>query len=282
MSVDCLVPASDPASVSGYIIMEVMGYPIYSGSNTICTATAVLETGLVAKTEGAHRFQLEAPAGPVAIEARVQGDVVESITCSGLPAYIDSHRQTIDVPGLGPVGYSIVYSGGFYAMVDAAGLGFELRLAEERALADRGYRLVEAIRAQRRFIHPLLGDVGPLPFVHFMGPLEQDASGQVRSRSATYVHPGVVCRSTTGTGTSARLALLQREQSWRSGDALTTVSLRGSTFTGRISGIETVGDRLCVANTITGKAYPLARSTIHIDFDDPLVRASGIDPALFA
>lgn len=44
MSVDLLVPASDLEAEVGYIIMEVMGYPIYSGSNTICTATAVLAT----------------------------------------------------------------------------------------------------------------------------------------------------------------------------------------------------------------------------------------------
>jgi proline racemase len=47
MSVDLLVPATDPRAAAGYIIMEVMGYPIYSGSNTLCTATAVLESGIV-------------------------------------------------------------------------------------------------------------------------------------------------------------------------------------------------------------------------------------------
>ena len=40
MSVDLIVPPSHPDASVGYIIMEVMGYAIYSGSNTICTATA--------------------------------------------------------------------------------------------------------------------------------------------------------------------------------------------------------------------------------------------------
>ncbi|MED5459300.1 MAG: proline racemase family protein, partial [Pseudomonadota bacterium] len=80
MSVDLLVPATDPEAVAGYIIMEVMGYPIYSGSNTLCTATAVLETGIVPKQEGIQRFKLEAPAGLVQIEARVHNGVVESVT----------------------------------------------------------------------------------------------------------------------------------------------------------------------------------------------------------
>ncbi|MDX5327920.1 MAG: proline racemase family protein, partial [Marinobacter sp.] len=100
MSVDLLVPATNPEAAAGYIIMEVMGYPIYSGSNTICTAPAVLEAGIVPKQEGVQRFTLEAPAGRVNIEARVENGVVEAITCEGLPSYIDTYRATIHVPGL--------------------------------------------------------------------------------------------------------------------------------------------------------------------------------------
>lgn len=41
MSVNLIVEPSHPEAVAGYIIMEAMGYPMYSGSNTICTATAL-------------------------------------------------------------------------------------------------------------------------------------------------------------------------------------------------------------------------------------------------
>lgn len=211
MSVDLLVPATDPRAAAGYIIMEVMGYPIYSGSNTICTATAVLDAGWVPKREGRQRFMLESPAGLVQIEAVVRDGVVEAVTCGGLPSYIHTHRAHIEVPDLGRVTYSVAYSGGFYALVDAAELGFDLTLDEERALARTAHAIVEAIQAEQGFSHYTLGDVGPLPFLHFMGPEERVAEGYVRSRSATYVHPGVICRSTTGTGTSARLALMNHE-----------------------------------------------------------------------
>src|SRR5699024_4986064 len=90
MSVDLLVPPSHPDAVAGYIIMEVMGYPIYSGSNTICTATAVLESGIVEKREGVQQFALEAPAGLLHITARVDSGVVQAITCEGLPSYCDT------------------------------------------------------------------------------------------------------------------------------------------------------------------------------------------------
>ncbi|WP_373190392.1 proline racemase family protein [Halomonas sp.] len=282
MSVDLIVPATDPAAEVGYIIMEVMGYPIYSGSNTICTATAVLENGLVPKREGRQRFKLESPAGLVQIEALVENGVVEAITCGGLPSYIDTYRASIHVPNLGDVTYSVAYSGGFYALVDASELGFSLIRKEERDLADCAHRIVEAIQAERGFSHYTLGDVGPLPFLHFMGPLEQVGDHFYRSRSTTYVHPGVICRSTTGTGTSARLALMHHEGRIQPGDRLETVSLRETGFIGEFTGTRQEGIHTVVENSITGKSYVLARSDIVVNCNDALVDCTGLHHILSA
>ncbi|WP_192035966.1 proline racemase family protein [Halomonas sp. YLGW01] len=280
MSVDLIVPATDPAAAAGYIIMEVMGYPIYSGSNTLCTATAVLESGIVPKQEGRQRFKLESPAGLVQIEARVENGVVEAITCEGLPSYIDTYRASLQVPGIGEVTYSVAYSGGFYALVDATELGFSLVREEERALADCAHRIVEALQAERGFSHYSLGDVGPLPFLHFMGPVERVADDFYRSRSTTYVHPGVICRSTTGTGTSARLALMHHEGRIKPGDKLETVSLRETRFVGEFTATHQEGHQAVVENTITGKSYVLARSEIVVNCDDPMVECEGLRQVL--
>lgn len=280
MSVDLLVPASNPKAVTGYIIMEVMGYPVYSGSNTLCTATAVLELGLLPKQEGRQQFMLESPAGLVQIDAEIRDGVVESITCEGLPSYIDTYQQTISVPGLGEVIYSIAYSGGFYVLVDAAELGFSLTLDEETRLSACAHAIIEAIRAERNFRHYSLGDVGPIPFLHFMGPVESSAKGQFTSRSATYVHPGVICRSTTGTGTSARLALMQHEKRILPGDTLETCSLRETRFVGRFTGLSQAEGQTLVENSITGKAYVLSRAEIIVNSDDPMVKSGGLGSLL--
>lgn len=276
MSVNLLVPATAPEADIGYIIMEVMGYPIYSGSNSICTATAVLEEGIVPKREGRQQFVMESPAGLVHIDARVENGVVEAITCEGLPSYIHTYRATIDVPVIGEVTYSVAYSGGFYALVEAADLGFSLHLAEERRLSEVAYHIIEAIRAERGFSHYTLGDVGPVPFLHFMGPVEHLAGGHYRSRSATYVHPGVICRSTTGTGTSARLALMHYEGRMKPGETLETVSLRKTGFIGELTGFRQEGDHEVVENTITGKSYVLARSEVVVNCEDALVECAGL------
>lgn len=271
MSVDLLVPASDPQAAIGYIIMEVMGYPVYSGSNTLCTAAAVLALGLVPRREGVQAFKLESPAGLVDIRAQVHQGVVESVTCAGLPSYIEQYQQQINVPGLGLVTYSLAYSGGFYALVDAAELGFSLQLREEGALAESAKAIIEAIRAQGTLRHYQLGDVGPIPFLHFMGPVQQAKRGYYQSRSATYVHPGVICRSTTGTGTSARVALMQYQGRLQPGDCLETCSLRETRFIGQVTGIREAEGKILVENNITGTAFLLNQTTLHIHEADPMV-----------
>mgnify|MGYP000607256894 FL=1 len=45
--VNMLVPPKDPRAAVGFIIMEPEDTPLMSGSNSMCVATVVLETGIV-------------------------------------------------------------------------------------------------------------------------------------------------------------------------------------------------------------------------------------------
>jgi len=106
--------------------------------------------------------------------------------------------------------------------------------------------------------------------------VEQVGDHFYRSRSATYVHPGVICRSTTGTGTSARLALMHHEGRIKPGDRLETVSLRGSGFIGEFIDTRREEDHEVVENTITGKSYVLAHSRTVVNCEDPMVDCGGL------
>ena len=46
-----VLPPTHPDADAGFVIMEQMEYPPMSGSNTICTATALLETGMIPMKE---------------------------------------------------------------------------------------------------------------------------------------------------------------------------------------------------------------------------------------
>ena len=73
----------------GYIIAEQHGiYPLFSGHNTICVVTALLETGELPITEPATSFKLEAPGGLINIEARVEGGRVMEVRMRSMPAFV--------------------------------------------------------------------------------------------------------------------------------------------------------------------------------------------------
>ena len=48
-SANIVLPSNHPEAQLGYVVMESTEYPVMSGSNTICVATVVLETGLAAR-----------------------------------------------------------------------------------------------------------------------------------------------------------------------------------------------------------------------------------------
>ena len=62
-----IVPATRADCAFGYVIMEPTEYPAMSGSNTICVATVLLETGMVELQEPETVVRLEAPAGVVEV-----------------------------------------------------------------------------------------------------------------------------------------------------------------------------------------------------------------------
>ena len=83
-----LVPPSPscPEALYGYIILEQNKiYPAMSGHNTICVATALLETGMVPMREPTTTFTLEPPGGPVQITATCKGGKVRECPAVGWP-----------------------------------------------------------------------------------------------------------------------------------------------------------------------------------------------------
>lgn len=280
MSVDLIVEPSHPQAQAGYIIMEAMGYPMYSGSNTICTATALLHSGAIPMREGRQDVVLESPAGLAHIRAVVRAGRVESITTQGEPAYVAREGLSVDVPGYREVRFDLVWSGAYFALIDAAEHGFAVTADEQVALTAFGDAFVRAARPGLLLEHPDLGDMGPLPFAHFMGPVRRVGETRFESPSATYVHPGVLCRSPTGTGTSARLALMHRRGEIALGQSLETISPRGNRFVGTALGTGRVGGYPALDTAITGRARLIAHSHLVVDLDDPLVDASDLEALL--
>lgn len=256
----------------GYVIMESMGYPYYSGSNTIAVAAALLEYKIIPIVEGEFEIWLESPGGLVQIIYEVEQDLLRQVTVSDKGAYVILNDDTVDVAGIGPVRYSLVWSGAYYAMVEAADLGIVLGAEHVTQLKEAGAAIIQSIARDFSYIHEEYGKIEPPAFVHFMSGMRKLGPKHYTGIGATYGHPGTLYRCPTGTGTSARMALLVARGDIERDAIFESVSAMGNTFVGKGIATKPRGDRQVLATTISARPFVLATTTIHIDFDNPLMR----------
>ena len=200
-----IVPSARDDCDAGFIIMEPTEYPPMSGSNTICTATVLLETGMVEMREPETVLRLEAPGGVVEVRATCRDGRCESVEFSNVPCFADRIDAPLEVEGLGLLNVDVSYGGMWYAIADAAALGFAIEPSEARELSRVGERIRTAAREQLPCVHPENPDIAGVSIVQIAEPWQ--GVGKV-SRNAVVVSPGRLDRSATGTGLSARMAAL--------------------------------------------------------------------------
>ena len=261
-----VVPPTRTDCDAGYIIMEPTEYPAMSGSNTICVATVLLETGMVAMREPETTLRLEAPAGVVEVVAVCRDGKCESVELTNVPCFADRLDATLEVEGLGTLIVDVSYGGMWYAIANAKALGFTLEPSEARDLSRVGEQIRLAAREQLPCAHPENPEIAGVSIVQIAEPWR--GVGEV-SKNAVVVAPGRLDRSATGTGLSARLAVLHARGSMRVGDAMTHASVIGSTFDGRIVSETTVGDRTAIVPAIRGSAWITGITQVLVDPTDP-------------
>lgn len=254
----------------GYVIMEPTEYPAMSGSNTICVATVLLETGMVPMREPVTTFRLEAPGGVVEITAGCRAGKAEWVEVENVPCFAMRLDAPLEVEGLGTLAVDVAYGGMWYAIADAAALGFELVPAEARDLSTVGEQIRLAAREQLPCAHPDNPEIAGVSIVQIAEPWQ--GNGRV-SRNAVVVAPGRLDRSATGTGLSARIAALHARGRMHVGHSMTHASVIGSTFQGRIVRETTVGagetERTAIVPAIRGSAWITGVTQVLLDPTDP-------------
>jgi len=267
--VNLLVPPKNPKAQMGFIIMEPEDTPPMSGSNSICVATVLLDTGIIPMTEPETRMVLEAPGGLVEVVARCEGGKAQSITVTNVPSFADRLGATLEVEGVGTLVVDTGYGGDSFVIVDAHALGFKVTPDEARELAETGIRITRAANEQLGFSHPTNPDWTHFSFCQIAAPIERRADGVLTAANAVAIQPGKIDRSPTGTGASARMAVLRAKGEMAVGDSYVARSIIGSEFIGRITADTTLAGRPAIIPSITGRAWITGTRTEMLDPDDP-------------
>jgi trans-L-3-hydroxyproline dehydratase len=266
--VNLLVPPKDPRAQMGWIIMEPADTPPMSGSNSICVSTVLLDSGIIPMTEPVTKMVLEAPGGLVDVTAECRNGKAERITVRNVPSFADKLGVSLEVAGLGTLTVDTAYGGDSFVIVDAKALGFSIVPDEARELAETGIRITKAANEQLGFVHPTNPDWSHFSFCQIAAPVEQ-RDGLLTARNAVCIQPGKIDRSPTGTGASARMAVLRAKGRMQVGDRYLARSIIDSEFLGTITADTTLAGKPAIIPSISGRAWISGMRTEMLDPSDP-------------
>ena len=249
-------PNDDRADL-GVVFFHNAGYSTACGHGTIALVTWALDEGVVERREGENRVVVDVPSGRLETWTRVEGGRVRAVRVRNVPAFV--WATGLEAAG---VEVDVAYGGAFYAS------------CRERVEPRELPRLIELGRAVKReleavhdVVHPLEPELRDVYGVVFW---QEEGTRPLTQRNVTVFADGEVDRSPCGSGTSARLALLDAAGALPRGEPLRHLSVIGSEFTGRVVGEAEVAGRPAVVTEVEGSAYRTGRSEFVLDPDDPL------------
>jgi proline racemase len=273
-----LLPPTNPEANAGFVIMEHVEYPGMSGTNTICTATVLLETGILPMIEPVTEITLEAPAGLIKVRAECNNGKVTAITFKNVPSFAVYLDKPVEVPKLGTVLVDVAYGGMFYAIADAQQFGLRLS-PDEGADITRITEMIKAAAAEQLPVtHPEQPGFSGITIAQLSAPAH-DASNSMRNavtvstgkldwdKPATWT--GVLDRSPCGTGTCARMATLHARGRLGLHRDFRHEGVLGTVFTGRLLEETRVGPYAAVLPSITGTAWITGFAQYVLDPSDP-------------
>lgn len=266
-----ILPPTIAGADAGFVIMEQVEYPPMSGSNTICVATALAETGMVPTREGVNRLKLEAPAGLIEVEVEMRSGKAARVTFENVPAFAVHLEVPVEVRDLGTVKVDIAWGGMFYVIADADALGLALEPGNARELVRVGEMIKAAAQEQYPVQHPGNEDItGPTIAELTSGNRNTVivSTGKLDwSRPETWT--GSLDRSPCGTGTCARMAALHSRGKLPLGQDFVHAGILGTKFTGRLQRETRVGPYQAVVPTISGQAWITGIAQYVLDPSDP-------------
>ena len=266
--VNLLVPPKNPIAQMGWIIMEPEATPPMSGSNSICVATVLLDSGIVKMTEPITEMVLEAPGGLVKIIAECKEGKAERIRVQNLPAFVGDLGVDLHIPELGTIKVDTAYGGDTFVIINTDQIDYNLIESEARNLAELGVKITNAANKQLRFDHPENKDWNEFSFCLFAGPVMQK-NEELWAKSVVAIQPGKIDRSPTGTALCARMAILRQSGIMQVGDVLTISSIINSEFRGSILEDTSVGSKLAIVPEVSGRGWITGTHQYLLDPSDP-------------
>ena len=262
-----IVEPDTPDADFGVIFIHNEGYSTGCGHAVIALTKVFVETGLIPMNEPETEIKMDVPSGFIKSYAKVKNGQVTGVRFENVPSFVQSLDTKIDVPGIGEINYDLAFGGAFYAFVDVAQLGLDCTSKYQNQLIETGIKIKHAVMDSVKMVHPLEPDMNFLYGTIFTGVSKNPNH---HSRNVCIFAEGEVDRSPTGTGVSARAAILHAKDEIKLGESIIIESIIGSTFSVKVVETTTFGNYDAVIPEVSGNAYITGKNTFWINPEDPL------------
>lgn len=269
----CFVtPPNDDGADLGVVFFHNEGYSTACGHGTIALVTWAIESGRIAGGDPETKVMVDVPSGRLECTARLDLGRVTTVSFRNVPSFVVATDTTVDT-SRGPVNVDVAYGGAFYASVDVRSIGRHVSPSDLPALVGLQRELRPTLDDLLEPAHPDEPELRGIYGVIFWEPTAPSwlADAALAQRNVTVFADGEVDRSPCGSGTSARLALLDAEEELPRGAVLEHRSIIDTVFRGRVlEAGPRVGDRPSVVTEVEGSAHPTGRHEFVLDAGDPL------------
>ena len=257
----CFVTEPDDSGADlGVVFFHNAGYSTACGHGTIALVTWALESGVLPAEEPETRVLVDVPSGRLDTVARVEAGAVRSVCFRNVPAFVEAEGLLAE--GLRA---DVAFGGAFYASVASP---LPVQAGSLPRLIELGRAVKASLEAQRPFVHPEEPELRDVYGVVFWEQVE--TGPPLRQRNVTIFADGEVDRSPCGSGTSARLVLLERAGELPRGAELVHEGIVGAEFRARVVGNAEVAGRDAVITEVEGSAYRTGAHEFTLDPNDPL------------
>jgi proline racemase len=252
-------PEDDGADL-GVVFFHNAGYSTACGHGTIALVTWAIESGRVSGGDSETRVVVDVPSGRLQTFARMQDGHVTAVRFRNVPAFVVA--RDLEAAGLA---VDVSFGGAFYASVEAP---FPVEPGNLARFIELGREVKRELERAREFVHPLEPELRDVYGVIFWQA--EEAGPPLVQRNVTVFADGEVDRSPCGSGTSARLALLEATGELARGEELINRSIIGTEFLARVVGDAEVGGMPAVVTEVEGSAHYTGRHEFSLEPADPL------------
>ena len=247
-------PEDDGADL-GVVFFHSAGYSTACGHGTIALVTWALETGLVSREGQEARVVVDVPSGRLETIARVTDARVESVRFQNVPAFVAASGLT--AAGLQ---VDVAFGGAFYASVESP---IAIEPSNVPRFIELGRRIKREVEAEHEFVHPVEPELRDIYGVIFWQDEGREGE-RLAQRNVTVFADGEVDRSPCGSGTSARLAILDSDAE------LVHRGIVGTEFFAWISDRTEVAGLPAVVTQVEGSAFRTGSHEFVLDPGDSL------------